>query len=143
MQHIAIMKKSWGLTNKILDWTKTVETRWYNIKYPPFNKIKEWEVIYFKDSWNPVVIKAIAEKIEQFENLNEEKTKEILKKYAFSDLWTNIIPEEIKNYTKDKKYCIIIHLINPKKIKPFNINKNWFWPMASWICIDNVEKIKT
>jgi len=29
MQHIAIMKKSWRLTEKILAGEKTLETRWY------------------------------------------------------------------------------------------------------------------
>lgn len=142
MEHIAIMKKSWWLINKILQGIKTVETRWYNTKYPPFDRIKEWEIIYFKDSWNPVMIKAIAEKVEQFENLYEERTSQILEKYAFADLWTDIIPKEIENYTKNKKYCIVIHLKCPEEIKPFNINKKWFWAMTSWICIDSVEKIK-
>ena len=82
MEHLAIMRKSWGLTQKILSGEKKIESRWYLTKRDPWDKIKEGEVIYFKDSGEPVTIKAEVVRVLQFENLNEKKIREILEKYG-------------------------------------------------------------
>ena len=49
---------------------------------------------------------------------------------------------EISEYIKNKRYCIVIHLKNPKKIKPFAIDKTGYGAMASWLITDDIEKIK-
>mgnify|MGYP001592671708 CR=1 FL=1 len=140
--HIAIMKKSWNLTNKILRGEKTIESRWYKQQYPPWNKIKAGETIYFKDSGEPVTLKARVEKIVQFENLNENKVKKILENYGEEDGIEEQDITKFFNLFKDKKYCILIYLKDPKKIPPFNINKKGFGAMSAWLCINNVEEIK-
>lgn len=142
MDHIAIMTKSWNLTNKILTKEKKIESRWYKSKYPPWNKIKENEIIYFKDSGSPVSIKAEVEKVLQFENLTQEKIKDILNKYGKDDGLEENEIEKYFNLFRDKKYGILVFLKNTEKIPPFNINKKGFGSMASWICIDDVNKIK-
>ncbi len=136
------MKKSWKLTEKILSGEKKIESRWYNTKYPPWDKIKSEETIYFKDSGYPVEIKAEIERVIQFSNLNPNKVKEILNKYGGKD---GIAIEDIPRFFdlfKNKKYCMLIFLKNPQKIEHFKINKKGFGLMASWICIDNINKIK-
>ncbi len=40
MEYIAIMKKAWGLTDKILDGRKKIESRWYLAKRKPWDSIK-------------------------------------------------------------------------------------------------------
>ena len=65
MEHIAIMKKSWGLTQKILNGQKKIESRWYSVKYRPWDRIKEGETVYFKDSGEPVKLKAEVSKVMQ------------------------------------------------------------------------------
>ena len=85
MQHIAIMKKSWKLTEKILSGKKKIESRWYMSRYAPWNKIRPGEIIYFKNSGEPVSIQAEVEKVLQFENLNPEKVKEVLDEYGGAD----------------------------------------------------------
>ncbi len=142
MQHLAIMKKSWNLTNKILTGEKKIESRWYKNKYPPWNKIKENEIIYFKDSGDPVTIKAEVDKVLQFDNLNENKVLEILNKYGKDD---GIEKDKINYFYemfKDKKYCMLIFLKNVKEIKPFNIDKKGFGSMSAWITLNNIDKIK-
>ena len=74
--HIAIMKKSWNLTEKILTREKTIESRWYKNKYPPWDKIKPAETIYFKNSGEPVTIKTKVEKVLQFSDLNKNRVEE-------------------------------------------------------------------
>jgi len=118
MEHLAIMKKSWGLTKKILSGEKKIESRWYKSKYPPWNKIKEGELIYFKDSGEPVSIKVEVEKVLQFSNLNSEKVKQILEDYGKDDGITQDKVAEFYELFKNKKYCMLIFLKNPQKYDP-------------------------
>jgi len=66
MEHVAILKKSWGFTKKILDGRKTVESRWYTTKKAPWDCIKEGDIVYFKDSGEPVTIKTTVAKVERY-----------------------------------------------------------------------------
>lgn len=50
MNHIAIMKKSWGLLPKILSGEKKIESRWYLNKNALWGKIKKGDTVYFKNS---------------------------------------------------------------------------------------------
>jgi len=142
MEHIAIMKKSWNLLEKILSGKKKIESRWYMNRYAPWNKIHAGEAVFFKDSGEPVSIQAEVEKVLQFENLSPEKVKEILGEYGGAD---GIAIEDIPKFFqlfKNKNYCMLIFLKNPKAIKPFEINKKGFGLMAAWICVDDVSRIK-
>jgi len=142
MEHLAIMKKSWGLTNKIISGEKKIESRWYKSKYPPWDRIKEGEIVYFKDSGSPVSIKTEVEKVFQFSNLTPNKVKQILEEYGKDDGISQDKIEEFFKLFKDKKYCMLIFLKNPQKIEPFNVDKKGFGMMSAWITVENIEKIK-
>ncbi len=142
MEHLAIMKKSWGLTDKILSGRKKIESRWYATKYRPWDNIKEGEVVYFKDSGEPIRIKAEVSKVIQFADLTPKKVKEILYEYGKDDgIENEKIPEFFERF-KDKKYCMLIFLKNPQEIKPFEIDKTGFGTMSAWITIDDISEIK-
>lgn len=142
MEHIAIMRKSWGLTQKIMDGRKKIESRWYSVKYRPWNSIKKNETIYFKTSGEPIKIKAIVSSVAQFAELTPSKVKKILNKHGYDiGLEQEKIPEFLKRF-KNKKYCILIFLKNPRKIKPFEINKTGFGAMSAWITLDSVSKMR-
>ncbi|RJQ18213.1 hypothetical protein C4573_00640 [Candidatus Woesearchaeota archaeon] len=141
MQHVAIMKKSWKLTEKILSGKKKIESRWYSSKIAPWDNIHAGDVVYFKDSGDPVTIRAEVEKVLQF-SLNRDKVKEILMQYGHAD---GIAIQDIqKSYEKlkKKKYCILVFLRNPFKITPFNIDKTGFGNMAAWIAVEDINSIK-
>lgn len=142
MEHVAIMKKSWKLTPKILSGEKKIESRWYKSRYSPWDNIKEGEIVYFKDSGEPVTIKTEVDKVLQFSDLTPAKVMEILKIYRGVD---GINIEDIQKFYerfKYKKYCILVFLKNPTSIEPFKINKKGFGIMSSWLCIDNINKLK-
>lgn len=142
MDHLAIMRKSWGLLPKILSGEKVIESRWYKNKYAPWDKIKNGEVVYFKNSGEPVSIKADVSNILQFSNLTSNKVKEILDEYGQKD---GIIKSETDKYYKmfrDKKYCLLVFLKNPQRITPFQINKKGFGAMSAWITVEDISKIK-
>ena len=142
MQHLAIMRKSWGLLPKILSGEKRIESRWYKNKYSPWDKIKRGDVVYFKNSGEPVGIRVEVNKVIQFSNLIPRRVKEILEKYGKEDgLGIKDLPRFFQKF-KDKRYCILVFLKNPKKIKPFKINKKGFGIMSAWITVDNINKIK-
>ena len=142
MHHLAIMKKSWGLTEKILTGEKTVESRWYKSRYAPWNKIKSGDIIFFKNSSEPVSVKAEVTKVFQFDNLTAEKTEQILSKYGQADLGTNHIVPEIREYVSGKNYCVLIFFDNVKKIEPFNIDKTGFGAMSAWISVNDINQLK-
>lgn len=133
------MKKSWGLTQKILTGEKKIETRWYKNKSKPWGIINPGDTIYFKDSGELVSVKAVVSKVEQYERLDNDKVDSLMKKYSELDLGTSEIPDEISKYVKDKRYAIIIHLIQPEKVVPFEIDKSGYGAMSAWLCVDNIN----
>ena len=142
MDHVAIMKKSWGLIPKILSGEKKIESRGYKNMSSPWGKIKSGEKIFFKDSGEPVAIKAEVKKVLQFSDLTPKKIKEILRKYGRRDgLTQKDIPKYYKMF-KDKKYCLLIFLKNPREVAPFGIDKKGFGAMASWLSVRKINLIK-
>jgi len=141
--HIAIMRKSWGLTDKILTGEKTVESRWYKNRSRPWGEIAGGDIIYFKDSGGPVRARAIVNRVLQFSNLTPKKTREILSKHAHQDLGLEKnISQEIKNYFKNKRYCILVFFSQVQKVKPFNINKAGFGTQTAWLIVDDLASFK-
>lgn len=141
MEHLAIMRKSWGLLPKILSGEKIIESRWYKNKYSPWDKIKKGDAVYFKNSGGPVSVMADVSDVLQFTNLTPDKVGELLKKYGSRD---GIPKEKIKSYYeifKDKNYCLLVFIKNPKRIKPFQINKRGFGIMSAWIAAESISKL--
>jgi len=107
MDHVAIMKKSWGLTRKILTGEKKIESRWYQSRRAPWDRIKAGDNLYFKDSGDPVMIKAEVGRVLQFSDLTPSRVKEILSIYGKDD---GISKEHVQDFFerfRDKKYCIL------------------------------------
>lgn len=142
MDHIAIMKKSWKFTDKILSGEKTIESRWYTAKYTPWDRIHSGDAVFFKDSGEPVTVQAEVVDVEQISELDKEGIKNILEKYwECLGIEKKNIPKFYEQF-KDKKYCILIHLKNPRKIEPFDIDKTGYVIMSAWIVVEDIKKIK-
>ncbi len=142
MQHIAILSKKRKLLDKIISGEKTIESRWYKSKTAPWNRIKSGEVVYFKDSGDPVKVKAEVDKVLFFEDLDLEKVKEIVNDYGDKIALSKNKDDQFWKYLNNRKYCILIFLKNVHEIEPFNINKKGFGLMSAWICIEDVDRIK-
>lgn len=142
MEHLAIMRKSWGLTKKILQGQKKIESRWYCAKYKPWDGIKNGEIVYFKDSGEPVSLKAEVSQIMQFPDLTPKRVRDILNEYGDDDgLEKRKIPEFFEKF-KNKKYCILIFLKNPQSIKPFEIDKTGYGAMSAWITVNSIKQLR-
>lgn len=142
MQHLAIMKKSWGFIDKILHGQKTIESRWYSNKSKPWDNIKEGELVYFKDTGGLVRARAEVESVKQYDNLTPNLVNDILAEYAGRiGLEPGSVPE-FRTLFKDKKYCILIFLKNVKEVPMFDIDKKGFGSMSAWISADNILSLK-
>ncbi|MFA5838338.1 MAG: hypothetical protein WC849_00120 [Candidatus Paceibacterota bacterium] len=142
MDHVAIMKKSWGFIPKILSGEKTIESRWYKNKLAPWGKIQKSDEVYFKNSGELVSTQAVVSNYTQYSDLTPKKVEKILDEH-YKEI--GISKEEKKDFfikIKNKKYCILIFIKNPHEIKPFNINKKGFGMMSAWISVDNIDKLK-
>ena len=139
MDHVAIMKKSWGLTEKILSGEKKIESRWYQTKRMPWGKIKVGETVFFKNSGEGVVAKAVVSDIMQFQIKSESEAEKIVEKFGKEICLLN---RNVKTWDKLPKYCLLIFLKNPVRIKPFEIDKTGFGMMSAWITVKNINKIK-
>lgn len=137
MEHIAFLKKWEKTLEKVKNKSKTIETRWYKTKKSPYEKINIWDLIYFKE-WDFVNLKAKVKNVLFFENLDNKKVLDIFWEYK-NQIQANSFDI---NYFKDKKYWVLIFLENPEEVKPFKVDKTWYWSMCSWIVIDDISKIK-
>ena len=142
MDHLAIMKKSWGLLDKIGDGRKSIESRWYKNKICPWNRIRKGETVYFKDSGGPITLKAKVSGILQFSGLNPAKVRRILNEYGERDGLEKNQAGDFYKLFKNKNYCLLIFLEGAQKIRPFRIDKTGFGSMAAWICIGDINLIK-
>jgi len=142
MEHVAIMRKSWGLTPKILSGRKKIESRWYLVKCQPWNSIKEGDTVYFKDSGEPVRLRAEVSRVVRFADLTPSRVQEILDKYGDDDgLDKEQIPAFFQRFQR-KKYCLLIFLKNPQEVEPFEIDKTGFGAMSAWVTVDSISRIK-
>jgi hypothetical protein len=112
MDHVAIMKKSWGLLPKIISGEKVIESRWYQSKHSPWGTIEKGDAVYFKNSGEPVSVRAGVAKVLSFSDLTPKKVKEILDRYGQDDgIEESKMPDFFKLF-KNKKYCLLIFLKN-------------------------------
>jgi ASC-1-like (ASCH) protein len=138
------MKPSWSLIPKILTGEKTLESRWYQNRYTPWDKIHPGDTVFFKDSSQPVTAKSTVSQVEQFANLNPSKVRQLLNRHVQAD-GLGIDPKKINHFYqlfKQKRYCLIIHLENPQPVEPFLINKTGFGSQTAWITVKDINQIK-
>ena len=134
MHHLAILSKKWKLLDLILNGQKTIESRWYQTKRTPWDNIKAGDVIFFKDSGEPVTARAEVSKVLQFELVNKS-AEEIIKEYG-----KRICINSTKGL-ENKNYCILVFLKNPRRMPEFSINKKGYGLMSAWITVDNTQKL--
>ncbi|MFH0890261.1 MAG: hypothetical protein V1836_03950 [Candidatus Aenigmatarchaeota archaeon] len=142
MDHIAIMKKEWGLTEKILDGRKKIESRWLSKRTVPWQKVSKNDIVYFKNSGEPVKIRTRVDRVVNIENLSRSKVAKILAKYGKDGGIEKCDIPKFRSMFKNKKYCVLVFLKNARHIKPFGIDKAGFGAMAAWICTENIGNVR-
>lgn len=137
MHHIAIMKKSWGLIPKILSGEKTIESRWYQTKRTPWDKIKPGDTVYFKNSGEPVTAKAQVGKVLQFQIHELSDIEHIISRYGKQIC---MIHKDPNAWSSQPHYCILIFLETPKLTTSWNVDKTGFGNAAAWLTAKSFNK---
>jgi ASC-1-like (ASCH) protein len=141
MEHVAIMRPDWGFIEKILTGQKSIESRWYKRKYPPWERIQAGERVYFKNAGAPVIAQAEVEKVLYFSDLTPQSVQKILSTYGEEDgITAEHLPAFYERF-KDKNYCMLIYLKNARRIPPFEIDKRGFGSQAAWLCVESTANI--
>lgn len=142
MQHVAIMKKSWGLLPKILNGQKTIESRWLMNQSAPWGKVREGEIVFFKNAGEPITAKATVSHVLELDNLSPERISDILDFYGEDD---GISEAELPKFAarfNGKQYCVLIFLENIELVEPFHIDKQGFGAQAAWLTVPAVHEIR-
>jgi len=138
MDHLAILAKERKLLDKIISGEKTIESRWYKFKKTPYESIAIGDTIYFKDSGEPVNVKAKVSRILFFEGLNLQKIEEILNRYGEEiGIAVSHAPTLV-----GKNFCTLMFLDDVKRIEPFEVDKKGYGLMAAWISVKNIDEIR-
>lgn len=135
------MRKEWGLLERVLTGEKRIESRWYKFKTGAWDKVHIGDRIYFKNSGEPVTVRAEVEKVEQYSDLSPARVARLLASYGQAD---GIKKSDVNRYVemfRYKKYVALIYLKDPKKIPPFEINKKGFGMMSAWLTLPNIKSI--
>ena len=139
---MAIMKKSWHLLPKILSGEKTIESRWYAHRAEAWGKVYAGDAVFFKNSGEPVTLRARVKKVLQFENLAPGRVRRILKMYGGKGKIGNESFGGMWQWAKNKKYCVLVFLEQPRPVQPFVINKTGFGSAAAWLAVKNIGTVK-
>ena len=141
MDHVAILDKKKKLLAKIISGEKTIESRWYKAKVAPWDRITKGEIIYFKESGEPVSVKAIVSEVMQF-YLPQTNVSELLQRYGKEICFEEKDNTKLVEWCSQRKYCILMRLAKVTQIEQFEIDKKGFGNMAAWITLRNINKIK-
>ncbi len=142
MDHIAIMKKKWKLLPLIETGVKTVESRWYKNRSAPWDRIYPKDIIYFKNSGDPITLKATVTKVEQYEIEDNTQALVLMQKYAYADLGAKKLNQEIKSYILNKKYAVFVFFDRVEKVEPFEIDKSGFGMQCAWMVVGNITDVR-
>ena len=140
MDHVAILDKKRKLLAKIISGEKTIESRWYKAKVTPWDRIKKGEIIYFKESGDPVSVRAKVAEVMQF-YLPQTNVSELLQKYGKEICFTEPDFSKKVEWCSERKYCILIRLKEVQQIEPFDIDKTGFGMMAAWMTLPDIHTI--
>jgi ASC-1-like (ASCH) protein len=124
--HLVILKKQY--LDKILDGSKTIESRITKAKCPPFDCVSAGDTLFFKESAGLVVATAQAAAIKQFSNLTPQAIAKLKTEYndricGDDDYWQLKV---------DCSFAVLVKLKDIKTIPPKRIcKKDW----RAWVVL--------
>lgn len=142
MDHVAIMRKSWGMLPKILSGEKMIESRWLKNRSAPWGRIKMGDVVYFKETGLPVALCATVKSVDSHANLYPQLVRTLLEKHHKE---LGILKDDLEEFyrrMKNSRYVLFIFLKDVKATEPFEIDKTGFGAMSAWICVEDISIIR-
>jgi hypothetical protein len=108
----------------------------------PWGKVKEGELVYFKDAGEPIMARATVSHVLEFDGLNPQRLSDILDFYGEDD---GIAAQDMPYYEalfRDKQYCVLVFLEDIQAVKPFHIDKSGFGLQTAWLTVPSVSAIR-
>lgn len=140
MDHVAIMNKQWQLIPKILQGEKTIESRWYQTRRVPWDRIQTGDRVFFKDAGEPVTAQATVGRVRQFELETDQDIQKILTDYGSA---IGLRDPNFMDWQRLPRYCILIDLANPLTVeRPFSIDRQGFGSGAAWLTVADIATIR-
>lgn len=128
-KHLAVFKK--GVGEQILDGTKIIETRFSQIKLPPYGVISAGDLVYIKPSGKDIIGEFRVKKVIFMDALNEEDLKDIRQRWG-----DQIAADEA--YWKKKETATYASLIFIAQTTPFITSPVKFSKkdLRGWVVLD-------
>jgi ASC-1-like (ASCH) protein len=139
MEHVAIMRPSWGLIPKILSGKKTVESRWYLTRRAPWDRIHAGDTVYFKNTGEPVCARATVASVQQRVLKNIRDIQDVVDVYGDAVCMIN---RAITTWERIPQYVILVFLSHPEPVDPFFVDKTGFGSAAAWITTPLVTRLR-
>ena len=129
-QHLAIFNPPF--LDLILEGRKTIEGRFSKVRCAPFGMIEEGDMVLMKESGGFVRGSFVVAKVESFENLTEEKLKELEARYSES-LCADADPQYWQR-RRASKYATLMHVAQPTRFeRPFPFPKK---DRRGWVVLE-------
>ena len=136
-QHLAIFNPPF--LDLILEGRKTIEGRFGKVRCAPFGAAQEGDVVLMKESGGFVKGSFVVAKVESFENLTQEKLKELETRYS-EPLCSSADPQ-YWHRRRASKYATLMHVVEPTRFeRPFSFPKK---DRRGWVVLDKPIKITT
>ena len=133
-QHLAIFNPPF--LELILERRKTIEGRFSKVRCAPFGAVQEGDVVLMKESGGLVKGSFVVAKVESFENLTEERLKELEAHYGDS-LCADADPEYWQR-RRVSKYATLMHVAKPTRFKqPFPFPKK---DRRGWVVLEQSKE---
>mgnify|MGYP001587429315 CR=1 FL=1 len=136
-QHLAIFNPPF--LDLILEGRKTLEGRFSKVRCAPFGVIEEGDMVLMKESGGLVRGSFVVTKVESFENLSQEKLKELEMRYS-EPLCANA-DQEYWQRRHAAKYATLLHVARPTRFEqPFPFPKK---DRRGWVVLEdrNAEQL--
>ena len=108
----------------------------------PWGKVREGEIIFFKNAGEPITAKATVSHVLELDNLSRERIRDILDFYGEDDGISEAELPQFAERFSDKQYCVLIFLENIEAVEPFHIDKQGFGTQTAWLTVPSVHAIR-
>lgn len=141
MDHLAILRRSSGALEKIVEGRKIIESRWYAARRAPWGRIFPGDAVFFKYSGGPVEARATVQKVLQYD-LALTRAPDLLCLYGKKiGLDSSELPEFARSVAS-KRYCILVFLTKARRVRPFRVSKAGYGSPTAWVTIDDIHTMR-
>ena len=133
--HLAILTPGW--IERILDGSKTIESRFTKVRCAPFGQVNAGDIVYMKESGGLVKGMFTVAKVETFENLTEGQICDLFYKEYREQIFSSLSAS--MRYPPEKwltaKHATLIHISDPIAFDgfPFPFPKR---DPRAWVVLD-------